>query len=92
MISASRSGISKLDSYRRLGVPEVWLWERQQIQVYRLTAGDYRRRTQSVCMRGIDLEDLAVRVVNTPRTKQMDSVRSYRKWLRKHLPKRATTE
>ena len=82
-IDWSRSSVNKLEIYRRLGVLEVWLWENDQIEVYRLWGGEYRRRPRSVCMRELDLHDLARRVVATDPSKQTETVRAYRKWLQR---------
>jgi len=87
-ISASRSGVSKLESYSRLRVPEVWLFERSEIEVYRFVKNSYVRRDRSVVVRGIDLVDLAHRVVHTERRGQIASVRRYRDWLRQQRRKR----
>ncbi len=82
-VSASRSGVNKLEIYRRLGVKEVWLWEHEQILVYRLSGDEYRRLKRSVAIRDIDLDDLARRVVATPPQQQLRVMQTYRKWLQR---------
>lgn len=81
-VAASRSGVNKLEIYRRLEVPEVWLWERDKIHVYRLWGGEYRSRPRSVCLPDFDLEDAFRRVTNAKR-KHTTLVREYLQWLRK---------
>ena len=34
-------GIDKLDIYRKLGVPEVWIWHREKITVHALRGESY---------------------------------------------------
>jgi Uma2 family endonuclease len=52
-------GIDKLDVYRKLGVPEVWFWEKGEIRVYRLRGERYVQARASVALRGIDVAELA---------------------------------
>jgi Uma2 family endonuclease len=58
-VSWSRSGLDKLAVYARLGVPEVWVWEDDRIQVFGLKAGRYVRRRKSTFLPGLDLAWLA---------------------------------
>lgn len=55
----SRRGVNKLEVYRRLGVPEVWLWERGAITVHILKGRTWRRRTRSPALPNLDLAELA---------------------------------
>ncbi len=48
-------GIDKLEAYRRLGVPEVWLWKDDVIQVHVLGESGYRAAGTSVCFPDLDL-------------------------------------
>jgi Uma2 family endonuclease len=48
-------GIDKLEAYRRLGVPEVWLWKDDVIQVHVLGESGYRAAGTSVCLPDLDL-------------------------------------
>ena len=52
-------GIEKLEIYRRLQVPEVWVWEAGSILVYRLRAQGYSRQRSSRLLPRLDLELLA---------------------------------
>ena len=47
--------LDKLAIYRRLGVPEVWFWQRGAIEVYVLRDEGYARTDQSEAFPGIDL-------------------------------------
>lgn len=77
--------IDKLDVYRGLGIPEVWVAKDGAITVYRLVAGRYRPQTTSECVPSLDLAHLAsfVRIGE----KQSAAVRSYRAELRARPPR-----
>ena len=47
-------GIDKLDVYRSLQVPEVWIWKDEQIDIYVLTSTGYERRDRSVLVPAVD--------------------------------------
>lgn len=49
-------GIDKLDLYRALQVPEVWVWKDEKIAIYVLTASGYERRERSLLVPAIDLD------------------------------------
>jgi Uma2 family endonuclease len=48
-------GIDKLEAYRRLNVPEVWLWRKGAIEVHVLRAETYARTDRSEVLQGLDL-------------------------------------
>ena len=50
--------IEKLEVYRGLAIPEVWIW-RGAIEVYRLEGGEYARSARSVELPDLDLDFLA---------------------------------
>jgi len=51
----THGGIDKLEIYRRLGVREVWMWKRNQIDVYLLEPSGYVPTARSELMPGLDL-------------------------------------
>lgn len=61
----TRGGIRKLEIYRRLGVPEVWFWDDDEIAVYVLGEGGYERRSRSPVAPLLDLAKLG-RLANGP--------------------------
>jgi Uma2 family endonuclease len=73
-------GIEKLEVYRGLGVGEVWMWRKGQLQVHVLVAGRYRRSARSVLFPALDLDRLLSFAV---RPDQTQAVEEYRKSLRK---------
>ncbi len=47
-------GIDKLDFYRPLGMPEVWIWEKDSLQVFVFTEGNYELASRSQLLPGLD--------------------------------------
>jgi Uma2 family endonuclease len=68
-------GMNKLEIYRRLGVREVWVWRRGQIQVHALRGDEYEALPASEVLPGIDLDELAS-YLDRPTTSQ--AMREYR--------------
>lgn len=52
-------GLSKLDIYRRLGVPEVWTWKKGPISVHCLDGEQYVEKAASAVLPDIDLSVIA---------------------------------
>lgn len=57
--------LQKLEKYRRFEIPEVWLWENNQIQVYAFNSPEYSLVSRSQLLPNLDL-DLLVRCVQMP--------------------------
>jgi Uma2 family endonuclease len=72
-------GIDKLEVYRVLEVPEVWLWRRHRIGVYLLEADRYRQAARSALLPAIDLA-LVARLATS--RDQTAAVRRFRRTLR----------
>lgn len=71
-------GLEKLEIYRRLGVPEVWIWRDDAISVHVLSGDEYTRSDHSGQLPGIDL-NLLVSLLDYPTVLQ--AVRALRKAL-----------
>ncbi len=76
-------GIDKLDIYRKLGVAEVWIWERGKLTPYVLRGDGYEEVAESEKLPGIDLAQLAS-LVDQPTTS--DAIEAYRDLLRGQGP------
>jgi Uma2 family endonuclease len=74
-IQWTSGGIDKLEIYRRLGVPEVWVWREGGIAVYLLRGSAYELATESVQLPGIDLA-LVTSLLDHPTA--MQAVRAFR--------------
>jgi Uma2 family endonuclease len=57
--------LAKLEKYRRFQIPEVWLWENNQLRVYQLTSDSYQLVENSPLLPQLDLV-LLVRCVQMP--------------------------
>lgn len=68
-------GIDKLDVYRKLGVREVWYWEKGRIQVYLRRGVRYEAAAASEALPGIDLDQL---VSFLDRRTASQAIREYR--------------
>lgn len=55
----SRRGVNKLEVYKRLGVPEVWFWERGTIAIYLLKRDRWAKSKTSRCLPLLDVAQLA---------------------------------
>lgn len=75
-------GIDKLESYKRLKIPEVWFWEDGVLEVYHLRSeGDglsYEKLSSSEEVKGIDL-DLLLRCINM--TNHVDAIKTFQQSL-----------
>lgn len=70
-------GIGKLEIYRRMGVREVWFWERGRITPHTLRGRKYVPIPQSEVLDGIDLKQLASFVSGQGRSTSA-AIRAYR--------------
>lgn len=73
-------GINKLEIYRKLGVREVWYWQKGEISLYTLRRERYVRIPRSKVLPGIDHAEVAELALVRPMTK---AVKTYRKRLEK---------
>ena len=75
----TNTGLDKLDIYAKLGVPEVWAWQRGRLAVHTLRGERYVEVVRSKVLPGIDQAQLAA-FVDRPTTSQ--AIRAYRAKLR----------
>jgi Uma2 family endonuclease len=73
-------GLDKLEIYRRLGVRELWVWQRGEIAVFVLRGDRYERIARSEFLPQIDL-DLVRSLLDAP--SQSAAVRELRERLRR---------
>lgn len=76
----SSGGLSKLQRYRALGVPEVWFWEDGVFTLYCLSETGYEQRDRSEIpeLSGLDVE-LLTRCVLMGETSRLEAMREFRK-------------
>ena len=58
-VDVSSSSLNRLPVYAAIGVPEVWRWQREQIQVFRLDGENYRTFESSQVLAGFPIEQAA---------------------------------
>jgi Uma2 family endonuclease len=58
-VAWTTGGIDKLEVYRRLGIAEVWIWEKGRIGVHLLRSEHYERADRSALFPGLDVVQLA---------------------------------
>lgn len=68
--------IDKLEIYARLGVREVWYWQRGRLQPYALRGGEYEAIPRSEVLPDIDLDAL-LDCLGAPTTSA--AIRAFRK-------------
>lgn len=74
----SRSGVDKLEVYRRLDVREVWFWERNAIAIYTLSGRRWRKAVRSRALPGLDVGEMCGFL---DRPTMTAAIRDYRKAL-----------
>jgi len=59
-VALTSGGLSKRAFYKRFGIPELWIWRNDQLEIHQLSAetGDYESVTQSAVLPGIPLGDV----------------------------------
>ena len=66
----ARGAVDRLDVYRKLGVKEVWIWRKNQVEVFRLEGERYAPVDGSQVLAGLDLRQLVrfidIRPTQTP--------------------------
>ncbi len=82
-INWSRRGIKKLEIYRRLGVREVWFWERGVLTVHVLRGRKWLQVPRSECLPGLDLDVLCGFLDRPTMTTAMRDFRDYLQALRR---------
>jgi len=68
--------LSKLPLYQALAIPEVWIWRRDDLEVYCLEGDSYRRSRGSRLLPDLDIELLAA---HARMPDQYDAVRAFRR-------------
>jgi Uma2 family endonuclease len=74
--------LEKLEKYRRFKIPEVWLWENNQLDIYALISSEYRLVNYSQQLPDLDLE-LLVRCVQMP--SRLEAMNAFKAGMRQSL-------
>jgi Uma2 family endonuclease len=88
-IEITRSALNRLDLFARYKIPEVWRFDGETIRVCLLQAnGKYEEVLQSPTLPGIPIAELVQFLRSDPTVDNLTANREFRKWVRKHKPKR----
>jgi len=75
-VVVTSDALSKLPLYQALAIPEVWIWRRDDLEVYCLEGDSYRRSPDSRLLPDLDIELLAA---HARMPDQYDAVRAFRR-------------
>ena len=79
---ASKSA-KKLGLYAAIGIPEVWRYSRQGLQVYKLSAdGRYSLSPESACLIGFPVRDVQNWLARADSMDETNWIRSFQSWIR----------
>ena len=82
-IDISRSSLDQLAIYADMGVPEVWIYDEESLQVWLLQSdGSYRRGQQSAAFPFLPLDEFVEFLRRQPGIEGPEGWRSYEAWLR----------
>jgi Uma2 family endonuclease len=77
---------TQLDNYRLLGVPELWRYTRQGLQISLLDNGTYLDSKISPNFLGIPIVEIIDRYVNLNRTLGRNkTIKEFKQWIQEHL-------
>src|SRR5437762_1207843 len=85
-IDVSRSSVSRLPIYARLGVPEVWRFDGESLHVYvRGADGEYAVRERGINLPMLRPADLLPFLQQEGQTDENALIRSFRAWFREQI-------
>lgn len=87
-VAHTSGGVDKLEVYRRLRIPEVWFWVKGRFHIFGLSGRRYTLRERSAQLPTLDLAELAAIIVRSDESRQTETIRAYRRALRRRRPRR----
>ena len=82
----THSSLNKFNIYAALGVPELWRYRKQSLQVYQLVDGEYQPTDKSLAFPFIPIVEIPGFIEQSKTIGQRASVRLFRARLREVLP------
>ncbi|MGD2180290.1 Uma2 family endonuclease [Lusitaniella coriacea] len=77
---------TQLDNYRILGVPELWRYRQQELQIHILQGGQYVESDSSSAFPGIPIIELVNRAVRQSQVSgRTQAIQVFRSWVRENL-------
>jgi len=86
----THSSINKFKIYGVLGVPELWRYTKETLQVYQLIDGEYKRCEQSLSFPFLPLDEIPGFIEQSKGVGQRLAVRSFRERIREVLESQST--
>ncbi len=82
-VDITSSSINRLSIYAALGVPEIWRWHDDRLQIFRL-GGDrqYGESAMSQALQGFPSEKMVELILQDPYANQTSLIREFRHWCR----------
>ena len=81
----TNSSLNKFAIYAALGVPEIWRYRRQTLEVYQLVEGKYERVAQSIAFTFLPIAEIPEFIEQTRAIGQRSAVRLFRTRIRELL-------
>jgi Uma2 family endonuclease len=82
----TRSSLNKFNIYASLGVPELWRYRKQSLQVYRLVEGKYEQTDESLAFPFLPIAEIPCFIEQSRTIGQRAAVRLFRAIIREVLP------
>lgn len=86
----TRSSLKKFTIYAALGVPELWRYTKETLQVYQLIDGEYKRSDKSLAFPFLPLDEIPGFIEQSKVVGQRLAVRSFRERIREILESQST--
>ncbi|HAT12290.1 MAG TPA: hypothetical protein DCS91_00620 [Microcoleaceae bacterium UBA11344] len=81
----TNSSVNKLTIYASLGVPEIWRYQRQSLQVYQLVEGKYQKCDRSLAFPFLPVAEIPGFIEQSRTIGQRSAVRLFRQRIREIL-------
>lgn len=88
-VDITRSCLDRIGIYAALGVPELWRFDGEFLQVYGLQGdGTYAIQTRSLSFPFLPMADIVRFLIEGPKTDETPWIRSFRDWVRAEVAPR----
>lgn len=83
--------LDRIETYRRIGIPEVWCYDGRRSRVLCLKKGGYEEVACSPALPDLPLEDIHGLIEQSWKGDDLTWTKSVQQWLREHLPRSPQT-
>lgn len=81
-IDITSGSVAKLPIYAQVGVPEVWRYDGETLEMQKLERGEYVPLERSVSFPKLDAESLSKLLEKSKNASRQEVMRAFREWLR----------